>query len=135
MTDTLSIATQGQASFLSILPYTTPWSLAALLIAWFFRSEIKVWLTSRSFDRAALVTDVASLKDNLAKHTADEAKYWEENDKAIETQGERIGKLEITNVELRVMLTQQHEEVMRSIVEQNVRIGELTRELMQRGRS
>lgn len=120
--------------FVRALPYTTPWSLALLVMAWFFRVEIRVWLTSRSFDRTALVSDVAALKDNLAKHTTDEAEYWKENDQSFTEQGRRIDKLELTNVELRVTLTQQHEEVMRSIGEQNVRIGELTRELMQRGR-
>jgi hypothetical protein len=119
--------------FVRALPYTTPWSLALLVMAWFFRVELKVWMTSRSFDRTALVSDVAALKDNLAKHTGDEARYWKENDASFTEQGKRIDKLELTNVELRVTLTTQHEEVMRSIGEQNVRIGELTRELMRRG--
>lgn len=115
---------------LSVLPYLTPWSAVMAGALWVFRAEVKVWLTSRSFDRSQLVEDVKSMRKALSDHATREEGYWMEYDQKLGSISDRTTKLEMSNVEFRIGLERNHEEVLRSLGETNASIKELTRAFM-----
>jgi hypothetical protein len=101
-----------------------------IVLALLFRKQIGVWITSRSFDRQTLVSDVSAMRGELEKHAQKEEDYWEEYDRKLGTLAERTTKLEMNNVELRVSLERDHEETIRGLKDTSDSIKELTRALM-----
>lgn len=86
-----------------------------LIIVWWFREEIKVRIAGRAFDRQALVTDVAAMREELASHTRKEEERWEEFDDIIE----RIVRLET-----------RHEDVMRELSKIDAQLAAQTSALL-----
>lgn len=133
----------GSMTLAELVPYVGGGAGAVVLIlALLFKDSIKIWLESKSFDRALLVKGVADMQKALDDHIREEtkcwaendaradkskenaAKYWEANDERIDKAEEKIHALELNNVELRVTLTKQHESVVATLGEQNQRLGE-----------
>jgi acyl-CoA synthetase (AMP-forming)/AMP-acid ligase II len=129
MIDTIAVATGlavGGFDVMSLLPFLSPFGIMILLLAWFFRAEIKVWLTSRSFDRTAMVEDVEAMKDELKDHTEKEDTYWRENTERMQNMNLRVNSLEITNIETKSLLSANHEETKVQLAEISHSMSKLT---------
>ena len=125
MDSTLAIATPiSQANdWLSILlPYLSPFGVLCLILAWMFRSEIKVWLTT--YSKNTISSDLSRLQTNMEEHIRKEEDYWKEYDR-------RLGALEINNVETRTTLERNHEETVRSLADISNNVGRLTDRLIE----
>lgn len=141
--DTLAVAATAPADMyslaLKVAPMLTPAGIVVLALAWGFRAEIKVWLTSRSFDRQALVRDLAALRadftslstnlstlsESFTRHADREESYWEKMDGLADRQT----KVEKQMGEIQVSLDRGQAEVMRNLEAGTHRMDTISQDL------
>jgi len=74
----------------TILPYTTPATILAATGMWFFKDELRVFLTTRGSERKQIMDDVKRLSVMLEAHIMEEKGFWGNLDR----QEARVEKLE-----------------------------------------
>lgn len=106
-----------------LLPYGTPWTILIGGALWYFREQVKTFLTARASGREQIMSDLASLKETIEAHVKEEAETAGE----LTEQGKRIHSLEISQVEVTSLVKGIHEAVNQS----NLDIRELRSAIMQ----